>query len=73
VLGSAWARVDVSHPRWGLPGERDSAGILTSAGHLVTDEAIRTYGRKHVERVILAGLPPLPEEAWRAVEGITAM
>ena len=65
---SRWVRVEDEHSRWELPGERDSTGILTSAGHLVTDEVIRTYGRKHVEREILAGLPPLPEDAWR-VEG----
>jgi len=49
-------RIEDEHSRWDLPGERDSTGSLTSAGHLVTDEAIRTYGRQHVEREILAGL-----------------
>lgn len=30
----------------------------------MTDEAIRTYGRKHIAGYVLAGLPPLPECAW---------
>jgi hypothetical protein len=60
---SAWRRVDNEHPRWELPGERDSAGLLSSPGYLITDEAIRTFGRKHIE-CLLAGLPTLPEQAW---------
>jgi hypothetical protein len=60
---SAWTRVEDEHPRWELPGERDGAGVLVTAGRLVTDEAIRVFGRKHIER-LLAGLPPLPEQAW---------
>jgi hypothetical protein len=38
-------------------------GLLSSPGYLITDEAIRTFGRKHIER-LLAGLPTLPEQAW---------
>jgi hypothetical protein len=50
-----WVRVDDGeHPRWVLPGQ----------GRHVTDFALRTFGRRHMETVILNGLPPLPEEAW---------
>jgi hypothetical protein len=30
----------------------------------ITDEAIRTFGRRHIEGRVLAGLPPLPGCAW---------
>jgi len=60
-----WVRVEEER-RWVLPGDRDGAGHLVTAGNQVTDEAIRTYGRRHMETVTLAGLPPLPEEAWEA-------
>ena len=50
-----WVRVDeAEHPRWVLPGQ----------GRHVTDFALRTFGRRPMEKVILKGLPPLPEEAW---------
>jgi hypothetical protein len=55
-----WVRIDDEHPRWQIrvqPGEN---------GHrLITDAAIATYGRKHVEQ-LLTGLPALPERAWDA-------
>jgi hypothetical protein len=54
-----WRRVaEGPHPRWeiGQPGDG-------SRHRVVTDEVIRTYGRKYVEQ-LLAGLPPLPEAAW---------
>jgi len=50
-----WVRVDAGeHPRWVLPGQ----------GRHVTDFALHTFGRRHMETVILKGLPPLPGEAW---------
>ncbi len=61
---SAWTRVEDEHPRWELPGERAAAGVLITPGRLITDEAPRIYGRKHVEQVIMAGLSALPEQAW---------
>jgi hypothetical protein len=63
---SPWTRVEDEHPRWELPGDRHPSGALASAGYLVTDEVIRTYGRKHVEGYLLRDLPSLPEEAWEA-------
>jgi hypothetical protein len=61
-----WVRVedDERGSRWELPGDTHPSGALASAGHLVTDQAIRTYGRRHLEQVVLKDLPPLPEEAW---------
>jgi hypothetical protein len=50
-----WVRVDDGeHPRWLLPDQ----------GRHVTDFALRTFGRRHMETVILKSLPPLPGEAW---------
>jgi hypothetical protein len=52
---TSWVRVeDAEHPRWELPGQ----------GKHITDYAIRTFGRRHLETEILKGLPPLPEAAW---------
>lgn len=50
------------HDRWVLP-----MGALgpADAGHQITDEAIRTFGRRHIEHM-LSGLPPLPARAWEA-------
>jgi hypothetical protein len=59
-----WARVEGENPRWELTGRRDANGILIEPGWICTDELIRTYGRRHLEAKILAGLPPLPERAW---------
>jgi hypothetical protein len=64
TAGLEWTRVEDDHPRWVLPARRHPSGALSAAGYLCTDEAIRTYGRRRVETVILAGLPPLPEQAW---------
>jgi hypothetical protein len=56
---SAWARVDDEHPRWET-GEGDRA-------RLVTDVAIATFGRRHIEQLVASlGLPALPDEAWGA-------
>jgi hypothetical protein len=50
-----WVRADDAElPRWVLPGQ----------GRHVTDFALRTFGRRHMETVSLKGFPPLPEEAW---------
>jgi len=57
---SEWVRVeDPEHPRWELPGR----------GKHITDYAIRTFGRRHLEQVILRDLPPLPEAAWSVLIG----
>lgn len=55
-----WRRVEDEHPRWEIS---NPAG--DGKDHLCTDALIRTYGRRHTER-LLAGLPPLPERAWEA-------
>lgn len=53
-----WVRIeDDEHPRWVLIGQ------LGETSRLCTDEAIRQFGRRHMEG-LLAGLPPLPERAW---------
>lgn len=54
-----WVRVEDEHPRWEI---KNPAG--DGQNYLCTDEVIRTYGRAHVERVVLRDLPPLPESAW---------
>jgi hypothetical protein len=56
-----WVRVEDEHPRWEIS---NPAG--DGHDYLCTDALIRAYGRGHVERVILHGLPPLPECAWAA-------
>lgn len=43
------------HPRWEI---KDPQG--DGKNYLITDAAIGTFGRKHIETVTLAGLPPLP-------------
>jgi hypothetical protein len=53
------------HDRWELRATR------AGQGRVITDAAIRTYGRRTVER-LLHGLPPLPEQAWAALPGDTA-
>lgn len=67
----AWVRVTGDSPRWELPGIRDNAGILLTPGRLVADAAIAAYGRRHIEQ-LLAGLPPLPDEAWSGSSQLTA-
>jgi len=54
-----WRRVEGDHRGWEIGQLGDG-----SRHRLIMDQAVRTYGRKHVETVVLAGLPPLPEEAW---------
>ncbi|MCW2902443.1 MAG: hypothetical protein JWO67_4708 [Streptosporangiaceae bacterium] len=61
---AAWVREEGEHPRWVLPGKRNERDVLVTAAFQITDEAIRTFGQKHVEQVTLRGLPKLPEQAW---------
>lgn len=58
-----WVRVEDGHPRWEIS---NPAG--DGQDYLCTDAVISAYGRAHVERVILRGLPPLPECAWAAAQ-----
>lgn len=57
---AGWFRIEDDHPRWEIKNPNGDG-----KNYLCTDEAIRTYGRKHIETVVLKDLPPLPEEAWR--------
>lgn len=50
-----WQRVTGEHPGWRTEYE--------GRRYQLTDVAIRTYGRPHLER-LLAHLPPLPNSAW---------
>ena len=55
---STWTRIEDGHPRWEIKNpNRDGRN------YLVTDEAIRTFGRQHMTELMI-NLPPLPEEAW---------
>jgi hypothetical protein len=60
---SEWSRVEDGHPRWEI---RNPNG--DGKNYLCADEAIRTFGRRHMEK-ILAGLPPLPGKAWEVTGG----
>lgn len=60
--GTPWYRVEDEQPRWEL------ATLTGGHSHLITDFAICTFGRKHIEEFILLGLPPLPESAWKVLE-----
>jgi hypothetical protein len=54
-----WVRVDeAEHPRWVLPGQ----------GRHVTDFALRTFGRRPMEKVILKGLRPCPRKPGRCCD-----
>lgn len=55
-----WSRVEDGHPRWEI---RNPNG--DGRNYLCTDAVIRTYGRRHTEK-LLRDLPPLPEKAWEA-------
>jgi len=55
---TTWTRVADGHPRWEI---KNPSG--DGRNYLVTDEAIRTFGRKHMTELMI-NLPPLPEEAW---------
>jgi hypothetical protein len=66
-----WVRVepgpcDCHHP----PMRHDRWEIRIGDGpldyRLITDFAISTYGRRHIETRVLVNLPPLPEQAWKA-------
>jgi hypothetical protein len=47
------------HDRWVV---RNDEGVVVRQ---ITDFAIRSYGRKHIERVVAnVSMPPLPEDAW---------
>jgi hypothetical protein len=70
--GTRWYRLEGEHPdprvrgpvpRWEL------AALNGGYSHVITDHLIRTYGRKHMEKVFLRDLPPLPEAAWAALDG----
>ena len=54
---TTWARVEDGHPRWEIKNP-----IGDGRNYLVTDEAIRTFGRKHMTELLI-NLPPLPEQA----------
>jgi hypothetical protein len=53
----------MQHNRWEITNP-----VGDGKNRLVTDAVIRTYGRKHVEKLLAKtpGLPPLPEQAWLA-------
>jgi hypothetical protein len=58
---SPWARLGGAGPapRWELPARPGAAG------QLVTDYAIRQFGRAHIEGLLAGqGAPPLPAAAW---------
>jgi hypothetical protein len=54
-----WFRVEDDHPRWEIKNPHGDG-----RNYLCTDEAIRTYGREHMQTVVLRDLPQLPEGAW---------
>jgi hypothetical protein len=70
-----WVRVEegpcgchfppMRHDRWEI---KNPAG--DGRNRLVTDCVIRTYGRRHVEKLLARtpSLPPLPEAAWDVLE-----
>jgi hypothetical protein len=53
-----WVRVEGEHPRWEIKNPRGDG-----RDYLLSDEAIRTFGPRHLT-TLMAGLPPLPEQAW---------
>ena len=53
-----WARVADEHPRWEIKNP-----LGDGRHYLLSDEAIRTFGRAHLTKLV-ADLPPLLEEAW---------
>lgn len=70
--GTRWYRLEGEHPNPHVRGPVPRWELADGKGghsHVVTDHLIRTYGRKHMEKVILASLPPLPEVAWAALDG----
>jgi hypothetical protein len=70
--GTRWYRVEGEHPNPRVRGacpRWELAGLNGGRSHLITDHLIRTYGRKHMEKVFLAKLPPLPESAWAVLDG----
>lgn len=60
--GTEWERAEDEHPRWEIRNPKGDG-----CNFLCTDAVIRTFGRKHVEK-LLRGLPPLPDKAWEADE-----
>jgi len=51
------------HDKWRID---DPAG--DGKNRLITDFAIRTYGRAHIEKLLArVGCPPLPEQAWEVL------
>ena len=55
---STWTRAEDGHPRWEI---KNPSG--DGRNYLVTDEAIRTFGRELMTELMI-NLPPLPEQAW---------
>ena len=53
-----WARVEDEHPRWEIKNP-----LGDGRDYLLSDEAIRTFGRAYLTK-LMADLPPLLEEAW---------
>jgi hypothetical protein len=68
----AWVRVEPGwctchmppekHDRWEI---KDPNG--NGKNYLISDAAIRTFGRRHIEELLSRAVPgvPLPEEAWQ--------
>jgi hypothetical protein len=65
-----WVRVEpgpctchvppMHHDRWEIKNP-----LGDGKDRLITDFAIRSFGRRHIER-LLRDLPPLPDAAWEA-------
>jgi hypothetical protein len=58
AIAPRWTRAEDGHPRWEI---KNPSG--DGRNYLMTDEAIRTFGRRHMTELMI-NLPPLPEEAW---------
>jgi hypothetical protein len=70
--GTRWYRLTGPHPNPSVRGDCPRWELADGKGghsHTITDNLIRTYGRKHMEKVFLAKLPPLPESAWAVLDG----
>ena len=71
--GAEWARVEPGPCTCHRPAQVHTGWRITDPlgdrrDRVISDYAITTYGRAHIER-ILSGLPPLPERAWDVLKG----